>query len=89
MATMGSSGGAQLLAASKACGAADFSAVLVKTNEQSSLSREVLSDTAPTLISGSPEHGPESFGESPGRRGLHRVPSKSTDLLPLTTILRI
>jgi|ERR1700675_340166 hypothetical protein len=89
MASMGSYGGKQLVAASKACGAADFSAVLVKTDEQSSLSREVQSDTARALIGGLPEHGLRSLDESPGRWGVHRVPLESADLLLPTTILRI
>jgi hypothetical protein len=89
MAGMGSYGGAQLVAASKACGAADFSAVLVKSEQQSSLSREVQSDTAPTVFGGSFEHGLASLDESPGRWDVHRVPLESGDLLLPTTILRI
>jgi hypothetical protein len=89
MAGMGSNGGEQFVGASKACGAADFSAVLVKANEQSSLSREARIDAAPAIISGSPEHGLGSFDETPGRWGLHRIPLKSAGLLLPTTILRI
>jgi len=89
MAGMGSNGGERFVGASKACGAADFSAVLVKPNEQSSLSRAPQSDTAPTLIGVSPGYGRGSFDESPARFGLHRIPLKSEDSLLLTTILRI
>jgi hypothetical protein len=89
VATMGTSGAEHLVAPSKACAAADFSAVLVKANEQSSLSREVQSDTAPTLIGVSPVYGRGSFDESPARFGLHRIPLKSEDSLLLTAILRI
>jgi hypothetical protein len=89
MAATGASGGEQLVAATKACAAADFSAVLVKANELSSLSQEVRSDAAPALIGGSPEHGLGDFDESRRRGGLHRVPLELEDSLLLTTILRI
>jgi hypothetical protein len=89
MAGMGSNGGEQFVGASKACGAADFSAVLVKANEQSSLSRTPHSDATPAIISGSPVYGRGSFDESPARFDLHRIPLKSEDSLLLTTILRI
>jgi len=89
MAGMENHGGEQLVGASKACRAADFSAVLVKTDEQSSLSRSVQSLTAPVLIDGSSEHALRNLNESPGRWGVHRVPLKSEDSLRLTTILRI
>jgi hypothetical protein len=89
MAVMGASGAEHLVAPSKACGATDFSAVLVKANEQSSLSQELQSDTARALIGISPGHGLASLDESPGRWRLHRVPSKSADALPLTVVLRI
>ena len=86
---MGAGGGEQFAAPGKACGASDFSAVLVKADEQSSLSQGVQSDTAPALIGGSSGHGLGSFDESLGRWGLHRVPLKSTNLLLPGTILRI
>jgi|SRR5580704_6463226 hypothetical protein len=89
MAGMESYGGEQLVAASKACGAADFSAVLVKTDEQSSLSQEVQSETAPTLVGGSPEHSLGNLDEGSVRWALHRVPLETADLLLPTTILRI
>jgi hypothetical protein len=89
MAGMGSYGGEQLVAASKACGAADFSAVLVKTDEQSSLSQAVQSDTAPTPIGGSPAHSLGNLYEGPVRCALGRVPLETADLLLSTTILRI
>jgi hypothetical protein len=89
MASMGSNGGEQLVSTSKTCGAADFSAVLVKANEQPSLSRAAQSDTAPTLIGVSLDYGRGSFDESPARFGLHRIPLKSEDSPLLTTILRI
>jgi hypothetical protein len=89
MAGMESHGGEQFVGVGKACGAADFSAVLVKANEQSLLSRAAQSDTAPSLVGVSPDHGRGSLDESPARFGLLRVPLKSAGLLLPTTILRI
>jgi hypothetical protein len=89
MAGMGSYGGEQLVAAGTACGAADFSAVLVKTDEQPLLSQEVEGNTASALIGGSPGHRLASLDESPGLWSLHQVPLKSVDSLLATTILRI
>ena len=86
---MGTDGGEQFVAAGKACGASEFSAVLVKTDEQSSLLPGVQSDTAPALIDASSGHGLGSFDENLGRWGLHRVPLKFTNLLLPGTILRI
>jgi len=89
MGTMGADGGEQFVAPSKACGASDFSAVLVKADEQSLLLQEQQRDTHPTLIDASSGDGLGSCDESLGRWGLHRVPLKSTNLLLPGTILRI
>ena len=86
---MGAGGGEQFVAPGKACGAFDFSAVLVKADEQSLLLQEQQGDTPPTLIDASSGDGLGSCDESLGRWGLHRVPLKSTNLLLPGTILRI
>jgi hypothetical protein len=89
MASMGANGGEQYAATSKACGATDFSAVLVKADEQSLLWQVVRKDSGPVLIAHSPEVALDSLGASPGRWGVHRVPLESKVSLPLNTILRI
>jgi hypothetical protein len=89
MSAIEASGAEHLVAPSKACGAADFSAVLVKANEQSWLSQQGQNDPAPAVRGVSSGHALGNLEESLGRFGLHRVPLKSQDLLLLTTILRM
>jgi hypothetical protein len=87
MATTGA-GRPQLLAPGKACGASDFSAVLVKPDEEYLLSQDAR-PAAPAILNGSPELGLESWRIGPRRRGVHLIPLESSDSRLLTTILRI
>lgn len=89
MASMGAGGGGKFVAASKACGAAEFSAVLVRTDEQILLPQGTRNDAAPVGISGSPAEDFGSLRASSGRWGAHRAPLESADSILLTTILRI
>jgi hypothetical protein len=89
MASMAANGGEQYLATSKTCVATDFSAVLVKADEQSLLWQVGRNDSAPVPIAHSPEVGLESLRASPEPWGVHRVPLESKPSLLLNTILRI
>jgi hypothetical protein len=89
IATRGPDGQPQLAAPGKVCGLSDFSAVLVKADEEYLLSGGTRNHAAPVIPTGSSELGVESFGPGPGRRGVHPVPFDLPDSLPLTTILRI
>jgi len=87
MASMGANDGERYVATSKICGATDFPAALVKTDEQSLLWRAMRDDSAPVPIAHSSELALESLGAHPGRWGVHRVPLESKLSLLLTTIL--
>jgi hypothetical protein len=89
MATTRVDGQPQLVAPGKACGVSDFSAVLVKLDEEYLLSHGARNPAAPVMLNRSPELGLESFGIGPRRRGVHLVPLESRDSLLGTTILRI
>lgn len=82
MASLGANPGDQYVAPTKTCTATDFSAVLVKADEQRA-------DSAPALLSHSPETKLENVNSGPGRSGAHRVPLKSKPPSPLSTVLRI
>jgi hypothetical protein len=77
------------IAPNKTCAATDFSAVLVTADDESSLLHAARSRSTPTLIDPSPAHGLDRFRATHERWAVHRVPLKSNDFLPLTTILRI
>jgi hypothetical protein len=81
--------GETLIAPAKDCGQAEFSAVLVKAEEHSTLERGARSDPAPAPIRLSPANAVGSFQASPAGQGIHQVSLESSDSLPLTTILRI
>jgi len=85
----GDRSGEILIAPGKDCALADFSAVLVKAEEHSSLERGARSDLAPAPIHLSLENAFGSLQANPARWGIHQVPLESPDSLPLTTILRI
>jgi hypothetical protein len=89
MASTGTARGEQYVATSKTCGAIDFSAVLVKADEQSLFWQIVRDDSAPVPIAHSPQLGLGSLRARPGRWGVHRVPLESKPSLLLNTILRI
>jgi|SRR5580692_2632491 hypothetical protein len=89
MANIPPNGPDQYVATNKSCGAADFSAVLVASDEQSLLLQAAGDHSAPVALDHSNERALQSFHASPGRWSIHRVPLKSKDFLPLTTILRI
>jgi hypothetical protein len=89
MASRGDFNGEILVAPRKDCALSDYSAVLVKAEEQSSLSRGVRSDPAPAPIRLSLESAVGSFQANPARWGIHQIPLESSDSLSLTTILRI
>jgi hypothetical protein len=89
MASTGDLSGEKLAAPAKDCGQAEFSAVLVKAEEQSSLSRGMRGDPSPASLLLSLEIAVGSLQANPARWGIHQVPLESPDSLPLTTILRI
>ena len=88
-ATTGADGQLQLVAPGKACGVSDFSAVLVKPDEEYLLSQGARNPAAPVILNGSPQLGLERLRIGPGRPGVHLIPLESSDSLLLTTILRI
>jgi hypothetical protein len=89
MANMPSNGPEQYTTTTKVCAAADFPAVLVTADEQSLLLQSANRNSAPGALNHSPEHALQSFHARLVHWSLHRVPLKSKDFLPLTTILRI
>lgn len=89
MAGMGAAGGEQFLAGSKACGAPDFSAVLVKADERSLFLRTVRNDPAPMRLIGAPAKRMGSLAATWEHLSVPRVPLEPSDPLLLTTILRI
>jgi hypothetical protein len=89
MASTGDLSGEILVAPGKDCALADFSAVLVKAEEQSSLSRGVQSDRAPAPLLLSLESAIGSLQANPVRWSIHQTPLESPDPLSLSTILRI
>jgi hypothetical protein len=89
VATSGADGRLQLVAPGKACLASDFSAVLVKPDEEYLLSEGVRNHAAPVILNGSSELGLESLRIAPERLGADLIPLESSDALRLTTILRI
>jgi hypothetical protein len=82
MANMSANPGDQYVAPNKTCTAADFSAALVKADEQRA-------DSAPTQINHSPETELESVSTGPGHSGAHRVPLESKPPSLRNAILRI
>jgi hypothetical protein len=86
---MGAGGSEQFVAPRKACGAPDSSAVLIKSDEQTSLSRRVSSTQAPMLINGSTENRLTELAASPGRRDTSRVSSNSAESAWRTAVLRL
>jgi hypothetical protein len=89
MATTGADGRPQLVAPSKACGVSDFSAVLVKADEEYLLSEGARNPAAPVIPNGSPELKLDGLRAGSERRGVDLIPLESSDSLLLTTILRI
>jgi hypothetical protein len=89
IATMGPDGRPQLVAPSMVCGLSDFSAVLVKADEENLLSQGARNHAAPVILNGSPELGLESLRTGPQRRGVYLILLDLPDSLLLTTILRI
>jgi hypothetical protein len=89
MANVGDLSGETLLAPGKDCELADFSAVLVKAEEQSSLSRGERSDRAPAPLLLPLESAVGGLPAKPARWGIHHMPLESPDSLLLNTILRI
>jgi hypothetical protein len=88
-AAFGPDGRSQLLAPSKVCGLSDFSAVLVKADEEYLLRQEARNHAAPVIFNRSPELGLQSLRTGPQRWGVHLIPLELPDALLLTTILRI
>jgi hypothetical protein len=85
--TPGADGRPQLVAPGKSCGLGDFSAVLLKADEEYLLAQGARNHAAPVILEGSPALG--SLRTGPQRRDAHLVPSDLPDALLLTTILRI
>ena len=88
MATMAPDGRPQLVAPGRACGVNDFSAVLVKADEEYSLSERARNHAGTVVPNGSPALGLESLGTGPERRDVQLVPLDFADSPLLTTILR-
>jgi hypothetical protein len=89
MATRGPDGRPQLVAPSRACGVSDFSAVLVKADEEYLLSQGARNHAEPAVPNRSPALGLESLGTGAPRWDGQFVPLDSPDSLLLTTILRV
>src|ERR1700675_503797 len=89
IATTGADGRPQLVAPSKVCGLGDFSAVLVKADEEYLLSQRARNHAVAVILNGSPELGLESLRTGPQRRDVHLIPLDLPDSLQLTTIHRI
>ena len=88
MAGMGT-GAAQFAARGKVCLAADFSAVLVKADEQPFFRHGGRTAAATSPVRVSFEKVFEGLQTFPGRGNLQLIPMESRDSLLLTTILRI
>ncbi|MGB9465199.1 MAG: hypothetical protein WBR10_08810 [Candidatus Acidiferrum sp.] len=82
-------GDEQFIAPGKTCGAADFSAVLSKSDEQNMSSRGMRSDSAPVLIGESYQQYFESLRTSLGHLSAHRIPLEFATSLLLIPPLRI
>jgi hypothetical protein len=89
MGTMEAEGSGQFVAPGKTCGAAEFSAVLAKPDEQNVSSGEVRSNSAPVLFFGSHERGFEDSHKYLGNLNELRIHSNLRNSLLLSTILRI
>jgi len=89
MAGMVSGGGEEFVAAGKACGNADFSAVLGRADERSLRSTSGRGDFAAVVAGGSTVRSFSSLHGSGARGRVHRVPLEVRDSSSLGTILRI
>jgi hypothetical protein len=89
MASMGTDGGEQFVAASKTCGASEFSALLIKADEKSSVLQSVRNAPAPIRVIGAPSEHLASLPAASEHLSVHRVPLELRNSLLLTTILRI
>jgi hypothetical protein len=89
MASVGANESEHFVAPIKGCGAPDFSAVLLKADEEYSLSQAGRSDRTEVVIGGSPELGLGSLRASPAFSGLLRVPLASSESTLPITILRL
>lgn len=89
MAAMANSSGERILAPTKACGLFQFSAVLVRTDEQLSLPQVVRNVPAEMPIVKSQGKGLVVPSLGITRWGEHRVLLEPADSILLTTILRI
>jgi hypothetical protein len=89
MATTGADDRLQLVARGMACLASDFSAVLVKPDEEYLLSAGARNHAAPVILNGSSRLGLESLRIGSERPGVNFIPLESSDAPLLTIILRI
>jgi hypothetical protein len=89
MTSMGRDGGEQFVAASKSCGASDFSAVLVRANEGTVFLQGARNGTAPLHVRGAPPERFDSLPTTSEHLRVHGVPWQLADAVLLTTILRI
>jgi len=89
IATTGADGRPQLVATGKFCGLSDFSAVLLRADEEYLLSHGSRIHAAPVILKGPPELELESFSTGPQSRDAHLIPLDLPDSVLLTTILRI
>ena len=82
-------GGEEFMAAGKACGNGDLSAVLVRVDEQSLRSPGGRNESAPVALSGTDVRSFGSLHGSAARGRVHRVPLEVGDSSSVSTILRI
>jgi hypothetical protein len=86
---MANNGIQKIAANTKTCVPIEFSAVLLKLDEQSSHSRDVRRGLAPAAISNSRDSAAARYNSDPARWGDPGSPFESSIPLPLKTILRI
>lgn len=89
MAGMPDGDGERIAALGKTCGNFEFSAVLVKADEQSLSSQSVRTDAPAVLIVSSHRKSVAQPSPSIGRCGEHRVPLEPASSFLLAMILRI
>jgi hypothetical protein len=89
MGSVGADGGEQFVAVTKACGAPDLSAVLLKTGEKSTSLQNIRNIPAPIPFTEAPAERLGSLHASSEDSSLDRVPLELSDALLLATILRI
>lgn len=89
MTGMSANGAAQLTAPAKSCGPSNLLAILVKFDEQTSLSQMVRTSSLLLSLANSPAQRSFDFAAASRRADLPRPPESSPESRPLSIILRI